>query len=691
MHGLYTFGKNTLLITMSTQNLEIFHERAAAAEQEIAFLKKEIEFLRQSITSNNSKIHSVPKDEYSKLEQENIKLKHRVAILKRTIEAERGKTQGAMKATGTCNATSVYDTLFDLFEKAISAVYPNVSNPPVIITSSNNPKFGDYQCNSAMSLTKQLSSIGIKTSPRDVANNIMSKVEESALVSKLEVAGAGFINIYLKQEFAQTILSSLVKTGKMFPPYTRKQKVIVDFSSPNIAKEMHVGHLRSTIIGDSIARLLEFLGHDVLRLNHVGDWGTQFGMLIAHLQDRFPNYLTVSPPINDLQSFYKESKKRFDEDEEFKQRAYNCVVKLQAFDPDMMKAWQLICDVSRKEFEKVYARLDINLIERGESFYQKRMEAIVKELESKGLLEEDEGRKVMWGKRDSNQIPLTVVKSDGGFTYDTSDLAALKQRIEEEKADWVIYVTDAGQSMHFQILKSCAECAAILKSCHRMDHVGFGVVLGQDKKKFKTRSGDTVKLNDLLDEGLRRAFEKLKEKERDKVLTEEELKMAQESIAYGCIKYADLSHNRNHEYVFSFDKMLEDKGNTAVYLLYALTRIRSIARAANISQEKLQELAQNTPISLEHEKEWKLAKVLIKFPDVLNKIAKDLYLHQLCEYCYEISCAFTEFYDSCYCVEKNELGVIVNINMGRMLLTEAAAIIMETCFSILGLKPVARM
>ncbi|CAK9832851.1 Arginine--tRNA ligase, cytoplasmic [Anthophora retusa] len=672
---------------MSTINLENFNKRAAAAEEEIAFLKKEIEFLRQNITANNRAINSIPKDEYEKLEQENMKLKHRVAILKRTIEAERAKSQN--EATEN-NVISIYETLYNIFQRAISATYPDICDPPIIVTISSNQNFGDYQCNSAMPLCQHLSSSGIRKKPKDIANDIVSKVEESSLISKLEVANAGFINIHLKKEFARTILSNLVKGGKAFPPFAKRQRVIVDFSSPNIAKEMHVGHLRSTIIGDSISRLLEFLGHDVLRINHVGDWGTQFGMLIAHLQDRFPDYLIVAPPITDLQSFYKESKVRFDECEEFKKRAYKCVVKLQAFDPDMMKAWQLICDVSRKEFEKLYTRLDIRLIERGESFYQKHMEAVVKTLEAAGLLEEDEGRKVMWGKRE-NEIPLTIVKSDGGFTYDTSDIAALKQRIEEEKADWIIYVTDAGQAKHFQVLKSCGERAGILKSCHRMDHVGFGVVLGSDKKKFKTRSGDTVKLSDLLDEGLKRALQKLKEKERDKVLTEEELKIAQESIAYGCIKYADLSHNRNHEYVFSFDKMLEDKGNTAVYLLYALTRIRSIARAANISQEKLQELAQSTEISLEHEKEWKLAKVLIKFPDVLIKITKDLYLHQLCEYCYEISCAFSEFYDNCYCVEKNQLGEIVNVNIGRMLLTEATAIVMEKCFTILGLKPVTRM
>lgn len=255
---------------------------------------------------------------------------------------------------------------------------------------------------------------------------------------------------------------------------------------------MHVGHLRSTIIGESTCRLLEFLGHNVLRLNHVGDWGTQFGMLIAHLEDKFPNFAKESPPISDLQAFYKESKTRFDSDEEFKKRAYNRVVKLQGGDATTVKAWTLICDVSRKEFQQIYDRLDVTIIERGESFYQSRMESIVKELTASGHLEDDDGRKIMWGvvNHGENDIPLTVVKSDGGFTYDTSDMATIKQRLEEEKGDWLIYITDSGQSTHFKTFFQCAERLEIIKpSIHRIDHVGFGVVLGEDGKKFKTRSG----------------------------------------------------------------------------------------------------------------------------------------------------------------------------------------------------------
>ncbi|XP_035733678.1 arginine--tRNA ligase, cytoplasmic-like isoform X1 [Vespa mandarinia] len=679
---------------MSVLNIDAFNKRATEAEEQIEVLKKEIEYLRESITNQNVQKCDISKEEYTNLQQENLKLKYRINILKKAIETKRSKPQtqimSVLTDTSVSNGISILEILFNLFQNAIAAAYPNLVDPPIVIAVSSNAKFGDYEFSSSMQIVRLLNTSGTKTNPREVANNILAEVQLSPLIEKLEIAGPGYINVFLKREFAQQVLKTIIKAGTVFPPYMDKKKIVVDFSSPNIAKEMHVGHLRSTIIGDSICRLLEYLGHNVLRINHVGDWGTQFGMLIAHLQDKFPDYLTVSPPIADLQNFYKESKTRFDADEEFKKRAYNCVVKLQSFDTDISKAWRLICDISRKEFEKLYARLDIKIIERGESFYQKKMEELVRELESQNFLEEDMGRKILWGE-DHSGIPFTIVKSDGGFTYDTSDMACIKHRVQDEKADWIIYVTDSGQSVHFQTLLKCAKRVGILPLNVRVDHVGFGVVLGEDKKKFKTRSGDTVKLLDLLDEGVNRSLQKLQEKGRDKELTEEELKAAQESIAYSCIKYADLCHNRNHEYVFSFDKMLDDKGNSAVYLLYALTRIRSIARNANISQKQLKEVVEEIPISLNHEKEWKLAKVLLKFPDILLKITKDLHLHQLCEYCYDISTSFSEFYDNCYCVVKNQAGEIIEVNMSRILLTEATAIIMEQCFLILGIKPLTRM
>lgn len=588
---------------------------------------------------------------------------------------------------------SLLKHLNEVFSSAIQAAYPDLPTAPTVITESTKAAFGDYQCNSAMPISQLLKAKNVKAPPRDIATKIMENAS-SPLISKMEIAGAGFINIFIDKEYVVTAVSSILKNG-VKAPAGKRLRIVVDFSSPNTAKQMHVGHLRSTIIGDSISRLLEYLGHDVLRINHIGDWGTQFGMLIAHLEDRFPNFVKVSPPIGDLQSFYKESKVRFDSEEEFKKRAYDRVVKLQSGDVNCTKAWQLICDVSRKEFQQIYNALGIKIIERGESFYQSRMESIVKLLNEQGLLVEDDGRKIMWGIEgdDYGGIPLTIEKTGGGFTYDTSDMATIKQRIEEEKADWIIYVTDCGQATHFKAIFSCAKRAGILDpSKVRIDHVGFGVVLGEDGKKFKTRSGDTVKLSELLDEGLKRSLDKLKEKERDKIMTPEELIEAQHNVAYGCIKYADLSKNRQNEYVFSFDKMLDDKGNTAVYLLYAYTRIKSIAR--NCGEEfvkNLEKTKNETPITLDHEKELKLAKVLIQFPDVIEKILKDLNIHVMCEFLYQISTTFTEFYDSCYCIEKNKQGEIVKINASRVLLCEATAAVMAQCFEILGIKTLKKI
>jgi arginyl-tRNA synthetase len=587
---------------------------------------------------------------------------------------------------------SIVDHLTEVFSCAINSAFPELNNTArAVITDSNK---ADYQCNSAMAVNGMLKEKNVKTSPRDVAMKLIACIPSSPLIEKTEIAGPGFINVYLSKEHAKSAISSLLKDGVQ-PPETKRKRIVIDFSAPNIAKQMHVGHLRSTIIGDSISRFLEYLGHDVLRINHLGDWGTQFGMLIAHLEDRFPNFVNESPPIADLQAFYKESKKRFDEDEEFKKRAYDRVVKLQSGEKNSTKAWQLICDVSRLEFQQIYDALDISIIERGESFYQSRMEKIVAELDKRGFLEEDEGRKIMWGDKgdDYGGIPLTIVKTGGGFTYDTSDMATIKQRIEEEKGDWLIYVTDAGQATHFKAIYSCAKRVGIYDpSKVRIDHVGFGVVLGEDGKKFKTRSGDTVKLSELLEEGLKRSMDKLLEKERDKVLTKEELLAAQKNVAYGCIKYADLSKNYKNDYTFSFDKMLEDRGNTAVYLLYAYTRIKSIARNCGADfYANLEKLKKETPIILDHDKEWKLAKVLLQFPDFIRRILKDLHMHFLCEYLYLVATTFTEFYDSCYCIEKNKQGEIQKINTSRVLLCEATASIMAQCFKILGIKTLEKI
>lgn len=658
--------------------------------QRLQILEKLTSQLREQMEKINiGKFFEESDEEFSKLQVVNMKLKHRLAVIENAVIAE--KKHCSDRISPEQGILSLHEHLTNLFTDAIARAFPSLSGDAAMALISVSSKQGDYQCNSAMSIANAFKDSGIKKNPREVGATIVAKLEPSPVVAKVDVAGPGFINIFLDKKYVAESICSVLKDG-VKPPKCAKKRVLVDFSSPNIAKQMHVGHLRSTIIGESISRLLEFIGHDVIRHNHLGDWGTQFGMLIAHLEDSFPKFHTESPPINDLQAFYKESKKRFDEDEEFKKRAYNCVVKLQSGDPLSVKAWTLICDVSRKEFQNIYDRLEITLEERGESFYQSRMIDVVEFLDKKGFLEDDDGRKIMWSDESKTGIPLTVVKTDGGFTYDTSDMAAIRYRFEELKADWVIYVVDAGQNTHLRNIFSCAERANIIDlEKHRVDHVMFGVVLGEDGKKFKTRSGDTVKLSDLLDEGLRRAMDKLKEKERDKVLTPEELKAAQESVAYGCIKYADLCHNRTNAYVFSFDKMLEDRGNTAVYLLYAFTRICSISRNCGVDFSNIQNILETESISLEHEKEWKLAKVLLKFSDVILKITKDLLLHSLCEYCYEVCTTFSEFYDKCYCIEKSKDGSIIKVHKSRILLCEATATVLGKCFYILGLKPVQKI
>lgn len=659
------------------------YKKADALTEQIRMLSKQVQLLKDKVDSPSDGRHC--SSALSELRTLNQKLKYQKTQLERAVDEEKEKSSQKM--------FNIQSALISVFQIGIGKAFPMIANAPVVLTVATNPKFGDYQCNSAMALTKLLKASGVNLSPHDVAKLIVENVPANDMIRELDIAGPGFINIHLKHEIVTNIVDKILKE-KVYPPGVpgcNKGKVVIDFSSPNIAKQMHVGHLRSTIIGESLSRLLEFIGLDVLRLNHVGDWGTQFGMLIAHLEDKFANYREVVPPINDLQDFYKASKKRFDEDESFKSRAYQRVVDLQGGNPDVIKAWNLICDASRKEFQSIYDRLEVSLMERGESFYNSMMPKVIEELKASGACTlADDGRWIMFVP--GMKVPLMMVKSDGGFTYDTSDMAAIKHRLIDEKADWIIYVVDAGQGDHFKQIFAGAEVAGWFNpGVKRVDHVGFGVVLGEDKKKFKTRSGDTVKLADLMDEGLKRSMEKLLEKGRDKDLTKEELSAAQTSVAYGCIKYADLSSNRTADYVFSFDKMLDDKGNTAVYLLYAYTRVRSIQRNAKIESASLERYIQQNSVKLIHEKEWKLGKMLCRFPGIIVRCTEELVLHPLCEYLYELAGTLTEFYDACYCIEKNKQGEIVQVDMNRIALLEAVARIFEAGFYILGLKPVSRM
>ncbi|KAH7723161.1 arginyl aa-tRNA synthetase protein 1 b [Aphelenchoides avenae] len=474
------------------------HEQPEAAvvesyEDAFAKLKRMQKLLAdmESGTLSADLLEELP--ELSAKASENEKLKYRVGILKRAIDEQRAKagpsagqadTSDSKKAKkgepsssnsnrpskpATQKATpketvkyvvvkdygdSILEKLNQYFAQAVQDLFPEVKGD-FPVKEASNAKFGDYQFDGSTQIARQLTALGQKSSPEQVAMKIIERLSAAGidLIEKLEPAKV-FVNVFLNKKYIGSHLSHVFLDG-VSPPLVEPRRVVIDFSSPNIAKEMHVGHLRSTIIGESFSRLFEYVKFDVLRLNHIGDWGTQFGMLIAHLQDRFPNYLNETPPIGDLVEFYKESKKRFDEDEAFKKRAYECVVKLQNYDADIVKAWQDICDVSRKGKpqdsslnQQIYDHLGVRLVERGESFYQSRMQDLVRELEQQGVLKEEEGRKLLF--IDGHDIPLTVVKSDGGYTYDTSDLAALKQRLFEERGDWLIYVVDLGQALHLE-------------------------------------------------------------------------------------------------------------------------------------------------------------------------------------------------------------------------------------------------
>lgn len=589
---------------------------------------------------------------------------------------------------------NITNWLVKIFEYAEIKAFPMLTKPHVSIRPSN---FADYQFNSSMAIAKRLKEECFTSiSEIEVANKILENLPPCDLVSKEETktAGRGFINVNLNKAYLEKKLLELIRNGIKIRSLDGRKRIVVDMSSPNVAKEMHVGHLRSTIIGDCLCNILEFLGHDVLRLNHIGDWGTQFGMLLAHLIDEFPDFQEKPPPISDLQNFYRESKVRFDSDEQFKKRAYETVGKLQRKEPQVYSAWKLICDISRVEFSTIYEELNVkNLVERGESFYQDLMVDLMEELKQRNVLIEDEGRKIMWPKNAdrSKSIPLTLIKTDGAYTYDTSDMASIKHRIEAEKADRLVYITDEGQATHFELIFDVAEDLGILdRSKVQADHISFGVVLGEDKKKFKTRSGATVRLKDLLQEGMERSLAKLKEKERDKELSADELKLAQKTIAYGCIKYNDLCRDRRHAYEFSFDRMLEDRGNTAVYMLYSLTRIRSIVRKANLDKPIEQVAKEHDRLNLEHPKELKLAKHILKFPESLHDVVNGLLPHILCTYLYDLATAFSEFYESCYCIQRAENGE-TKVILNRILLCEATAKTLELGLTLLGIQTLEKM
>ena len=556
-----------------------------------------------------------------------------------------------------------------------------------LVAPTNNPKFGDYQSNVALSLAKPL-----KQNPRAIAQSIIDNLAIEDMCETPTIAGPGFINFMLKSNYIGELLQKIQPDPRLgIAQVESTDKVIVDFSSPNIAKEMHVGHLRSTIIGDAIARILEFRGYDVLRLNHVGDWGTQFGMLIAYLREAYPEALTTADAldIGDLVSLYKKAKVRFDEDEEFKQTAREEVVKLQAGAEDSRHAWQLLCDQSRREFQVIYDSLDIKLEERGESFYNPFLEDIVSELDKTGLLEKSEGAMCVFldgfTNKDGNPLPLIVQKSDGGFNYATTDLSAIKYRVKEDKAKRIIYVTDAGQANHFAGVFQVAKKAGILPEEVEVVHVPFGLVQGKDGKRLKTRSGATVKLKDLLDEAVIRTKDdletRLKEEERSE--TPEFIDRVAEVVGLSAVKYADLSQNRTSDYKFDYDKMLDLKGNTAPYLLYAYVRVQGVSRKGNID---FSQLDGDTEIVLTEDTELALAKHILQLEEVIKEVEQSLLPNRICLYLFELSQKFNQFYEQCDILNADDPQ-----KTSRLILADLTARTIKLGLSLLGIEVLERM
>jgi arginyl-tRNA synthetase len=583
---------------------------------------------------------------------------------------------------------SIVEQLNEIFSESLKTVFGSeISLPSPLIVPATNPKFGDFQCNIALPLAKTL---GEK--PRAIAEKIVAAVNLGDMCEPLEIAGPGFINLKLTNNYLISQIKIIQNDPRLgVEKVTKPERIIVDFSSPNIAKEMHVGHLRSTIIGDAIARVLEFRGYDVLRLNHVGDWGTQFGMLITYLKEVYPDALTTADVLDlgDLVSFYKQAKVRFDSDDDFKKIAQQAVVKLQAGDPDNLKAWKLLCEQSRREFQVIYQLLDINLIERGESFYNSFLSAVVSELEDTGLLTEDDGAKCVFlegfSNKDGNPLPLIIQKSDGGYNYATTDLAALKYRINTDQADRIIYVTDAGQSNHFTQFFQVAKRAGILTQKTTVVHVPFGLVKGEDGKKLKTRSGDTIRLIDLLTEAVKRSRQDIEMRlaEESRPETPEFINNVAQVVGIAAIKYADLSQNRTSDYVFSYDKMLSLQGNTAPYLIYAYARIKSISREGKINYDKLGE---NAPIILKEVTELELAKDLLKLSEVIKEVESSLLPNRLCDYLYELSKKYNKFYENCPVLKADE-----PIKTSRLILCDLTARTLQLGLSLLGIDVLERM
>ncbi|MCT1466947.1 arginine--tRNA ligase [Citrobacter freundii] len=550
------------------------------------------------------------------------------------------------------------------------------------VRQSAKVQFGDYQANGMMAVAKKLG-----MAPRQLAEQVLTHLELNGIASKVEIAGPGFINIFLDPAFLAQHVQQALASDRLGVTQPTKQTVVVDYSAPNVAKEMHVGHLRSTIIGDAAVRTLEFLGHKVIRANHVGDWGTQFGMLIAWLEKQQQEN-AGEMALADLEGFYRDAKKHYDEDEAFAERARSYVVKLQGGDEYFREMWRKLVDITMSQNQLTYDRLNVTLTRddvMGESLYNPMLPGIVADLKAKGLAVESEGATVVfldeYKNKEGEPMGVIIQKKDGGYLYTTTDIACAKYRYETLHADRVLYYIDSRQHQHLMQAWTIVRKAGYVPDSVPLEHHMFGMMLGKDGKPFKTRAGGTVKLADLLDEALERARRLVAEKNPD--MPADELEKLANAVGIGAVKYADLSKNRTTDYIFDWDNMLAFEGNTAPYMQYAYTRVLSVFRKADIDESALA----NAQVIINEDREAQLAARLLQFEETLTVVAREGTPHVMCAYLYDVAGLFSGFYEHCPILSaENE-----EIRNSRLKLAQLTAKTLKLGLDTLGIETVERM
>ena len=571
-----------------------------------------------------------------------------------------------------------------LLDQAFTGVLTDIcgTDSPGIVKQAQKAEFGHYQANGVLGAARK-----IGTNPRDLAARVVDQIGMEDSFS-LEIAGPGFINIRLQPGFIQSELCRRWHNFGIDP--VQPQTYVVDYSAVNLAKEMHIGHLRSTTIGDAIVRILEFLGHKVVRANHVGDWGSQFGRLLAYLDLRSNSEDSISTELSDLEKFYQAASTMFRNDEAFAADARNYVVRLQRGDETCLALWRQFISISIEHCQAVYDKFDISLTRadiRAESAYNDDLPLVVAELTEIGLLEDSDGAKCVFldeftGK-DGKPLPAIVQKSDGGYPYMATDIAAVRYRTGKLAADKVLYVVGRDQQLHFQQLFAVAKAAGYIQEHHEFRHLPFGMVLKPDGSRFKTRDGGDVKLSDVLDEAVERALVLVSGKNPD--LQEATRRKIARVVANGAVKYAELSRNRVTDYTFDWDTMLAFEGNTAPYLQYAYTRICSIFRRAGVSGESLQATSADDFHLLEKQ-EIRLAVKLLQFNEAVASVLDDYQANILCNYLYELSSLFMAFYEHCPIIDSED-----SIKTSRLFLSHLTAQTLKQGLNLLGIETVEQM